>query len=296
MTGGLGRRLVIAGPLLWLCLFFLLPSLMVAGIAISTPSQGVPPYVPALRWDPATGLEFTPNFANLALLFRDDLYIAAYLNSLLTAGIAALGCLLIGYPIAYGVAQAKPERRVVLLMLIILPFWTSFLVRVYAWIGLLQNNGLINSALLALGVIEEPLALIATPFAVQIGLIYTYLPFMILPLYANLEKHDPSLLEAAADLGCRPWRAFLGVTLPLSLPGIIAGSLLVFVPAVGEFVIPELLGGTDTLMIGSVLWSEFFSNRDWPVASSVAVALLILLVGPILLLQRSLAQRSEARR
>jgi putrescine transport system permease protein len=291
MTGKLGRRLVIAGPLLWLCLFFLLPILMVAGIAISTPSQGVPPYVAALRWDAEAGLVFRPSFENLALLIRDDLYVAAYLNSLLTAGMATLGCLLLGYPIAYGIARANPASRVFLLMLVILPFWTSFLVRVYAWIGLLQNNGLINSTLLALGVIEEPLALIATPFAVQIGLIYTYLPFMILPLYASLEKQDSSLLEAAADLGCRPWRAFLAVTLPLSLPGIIAGSLLVFVPATGEFVIPELLGGTDTLMIGSVLWSEFFSNRDWPVASSVAVALLVLLVGPILLLQRAMARR-----
>jgi putrescine transport system permease protein len=291
MTGKLGRRLVIAGPLLWLCLFFLLPILMVAGIAISTPSQGVPPYVAALRWDAEAGLVFRPSFENLALLIRDDLYVAAYLNSLLTAGMATLGCLLLGYPIAYGIARANPASRVFLLMLVILPFWTSFLVRVYAWIGLLQNNGLINSTLMALGVIEEPLALIATPFAVQIGLIYTYLPFMILPLYASLEKQDPSLLEAAADLGCRPWRAFLAVTLPLSLPGIIAGSLLVFVPATGEFVIPELLGGTDTLMIGSVLWSEFFSNRDWPVASSVAVALLVLLVGPILLLQRAMARR-----
>jgi putrescine transport system permease protein len=291
MTGKLGRRLVIAGPLLWLCLFFLLPILMVAGIAISTPSQGVPPYVAALRWDAEAGLVFRPSFENLALLIRDDLYVAAYLNSLLTAGMATLGCLLLGYPIAYGIARANPASRVFLLMLVILPFWTSFLVRVYAWIGLLQNNGLINSTLMALGVIEEPLALIATPFAVQIGLIYTYLPFMILPLYASLEKQDSSLLEAAADLGCRPWRAFLAVTLPLSLPGIIAGSLLVFVPATGEFVIPELLGGTDTLMIGSVLWSEFFSNRDWPVASSVAVALLVLLVGPILLLQRAMARR-----
>jgi len=291
MNGKLGRRLVIAGPMLWLCLFFLLPSLMVAGIAISTPSQGVPPYIAALRWDAEAGLVFAPNFGNLALLFADDLYVAAYLNSLLTAGTATLGCLLLGYPIAYGIARARPSTRVFLLMLVILPFWTSFLIRVYAWIGLLQNNGLINSMLLTLGLIDEPLALIATPFAVQIGLIYTYLPFMILPLYASLEKLDPSLLEAAADLGCRPWRVFLGVTLPLSLPGIIAGSLLVFVPAAGEFVIPELLGGTDTLMIGSVLWSEFFSNRDWPVASAVAVALLVLLVGPILMLQRSMAQR-----
>jgi putrescine transport system permease protein len=291
MSGKLGRRLVIAAPLLWLCLFFLLPSLMVAGIAISTPSQGVPPYVAALRWDAEAGLVFAPSFENLALLFRDDLYVAAYLNSLLTAGIATLGCLLLGYPIAYGIARAKPASRIFLLMLVILPFWTSFLIRVYAWIGLLQNNGLINSALLALGMIDEPLNLIATPFAVQIGLIYTYLPFMILPLYASLEKQDPSLLEAAADLGCRPWRAYLAVTLPLSLPGMIAGSLLVFVPAAGEFVIPELLGGTDTLMIGSVLWSEFFSNRDWPVASSVAVALLLLLVGPILLLQRAMARQ-----
>lgn len=288
----LGRRLVMGAPLLWLCLFFLLPTLFVAAIAFSTSAPGVPPYQAALRWSAETGLVFQPNFENLALILGDDLYIAAYLNSLLIAAIATLGCLVLGYPIAYGIATAPPGRRGVLLMLVILPFWTSFLIRVYAWIGLLQNNGLINSALLWSGVIDEPLTLIATPFAVQIGLIYTYLPFMILPLYASLEKLDPALLEAAADLGCRPWRAFLGVTLPLSLPGIVAGSVLVFIPAVGEFVIPELLGGTDTLMLGSVLWAEFFSNRDWPVASSLALALLLLLVGPVLILQRSMARRS----
>jgi putrescine transport system permease protein len=202
-----------------------------------------------------------------------------------------LCCLLIGYPMAYAIARAAPASRSVLLMLIVLPFWTSFLLRVYAWIGLLQNNGVINNVLLTLHVIEHPLALLQTDFAVYIGIVYSYLPFMILPLYANLEKHDPALLEAAADLGARPLTAFLRITLPQSLPGILAGSLLVFIPAVGEYVIPTLLGRTDQLMIGRVLSDEFFENRDWPVASAVAILILLLLVIPIMLFQR--AQRRE---
>jgi putrescine transport system permease protein len=202
------------------------------------------------------------------------------------AAVSTCLCLLLGYPMAYGIARAPPTRRNVYLMLIILPFWTSFLLRVYAWIGLLKNNGVINNVLMWLGVIDEPITMMQTDFAVYIGIVYSYLPFMILPLYSNLEKHDRTLLEAAADLGSRPWKAFLRITLPLSMPGIVAGALLVFIPAVGEYVIPSLLGRTDQLMIGRVLSDEFFANRDWPVASAVATAMLILLVVPIMIFQR----------
>jgi putrescine transport system permease protein len=221
-----------------------------------------------------------------SFLFTDPLYISSYLYSLKVAAVSTLCCLLIGYPMAYAIARARPATRSVLLMLIVLPFWTSFLLRVYAWIGLLKNNGVINNVLLYLGVIHQPLAMLQTDFAVYIGIVYSYLPFMILPLYTNLEKHDPTLLEAAADLGARPLRAFLAITLPQSLAGILAGSLLVFIPAVGEYVIPTLLGRTDQLMIGRVLSDEFFENRDWPVASAVAILALLLLVVPILLFQR----------
>ena len=196
--------------------------------------------------------------------------------------ISTIVCLLIGYPMAYAIARANPAYRNTLLLLIILPFWTSFLLRVYAWIGLLKNNGLVNNILLQLGIIDQPIVMMQTDFAVYLGIVYSYLPFMILPLYANLEKLDWTLLEAASDLGCKPIKAFFKVTLPLSVPGIIAGAMLVFIPAVGEFVIPALLGGPDTLMIGRVLWDEFFGNRDWPVASAVAIAMLIFLVVPIM--------------
>jgi putrescine transport system permease protein len=201
-------------------------------------------------------------------------------------------CLLLGYPMAYGIARASSNWRNTLLLLIVLPFWTSFLVRVYAWIGLLRNNGLINNTLMALGIIHEPIVMMQTDFAMYIGIVYSYLPFMILPLYSNLEKHDNTLLEAAVDLGATPFRAFLRITLPLSMPGVIAGSMLVFIPAVGEFVIPRLLGGTDSLMIGRVLWDEFFSNRNWPGASAVAILLLLVLVLPIMIFQRYQAQES----
>jgi putrescine transport system permease protein len=187
---------------------------------------------------------------------------------------------------AYGIARSTPTVRSLFLMLVILPFWTSFLLRVYAWIGLLKNNGVINNVLMSLGLIHEPITMMQTDFAVYIGIVYSYLPFMILPLYSNLEKHDRTLLEAAADLGSRPWKAFMRITLPLSMPGIVAGSLLVFIPAVGEYVIPSLLGRTDQLMIGRVLSDEFFANRDWPVASAVAIAMLVLLVVPIVIFQR----------
>ena len=277
---GQGRAWVVAAPYLWLALFFAVPFLIVLKISLATAVVANPPYTPLIE-DGRLQL----HLENYGFLFSDDLYALAYLNSVEIAAIACACCLLIGYPLAYGIARAAPARRAVLLMLVILPFWTSFLIRVYAWITLLQTNGPVNGVLLSLGLIDQPLGLLNTQFAVQIGIVYTYLPFMILPLYAVLEKLDPALLEAAADLGSRPFRTFLSVTLPLSLPGVVAGSMLVFIPAVGEFVIPELLGGSETLMIGKVLWDEFFNNRDWPLASSVAVAMLILLVVPIMAFQ-----------
>jgi putrescine transport system permease protein len=281
MTGGRrGRAVVVALPYLWLALFFVVPFLIVLKISLATSVVANPPYTPLIE-----GGRVQASLDNYGFLFGDDLYAIAYFTSLKTAAIACLCCLLIGYPMAYGIARARPARRGALLMLVILPFWTSFLIRVYAWITLFQSSGPVNDVLLALGLIDQPLVLLNTQFAVYVGIVYTYLPFMILPLYAVLEKLDPALLEAASDLGSRPFHSFLTVTLPLSLPGVIAGSMLVFIPAVGEFVIPELLGGSDTLMIGTVLWNEFFNNRDWPLASAVAVAMLVLLVAPIMLLQ-----------
>jgi putrescine transport system permease protein len=222
---------------------------------------------------------------NYRLMFEDSLYFGAFLNSLWVAAVSTLICLFIGYPMAYGIARAGPAWRLPLLMLVILPFWTSFLIRVYAWIGILKNNGLLNNLLIGLGVIDQPLPLLHSPVAVYVGIVYSYLPFMVLPLYATLVRLDLTLLEAAADLGARPWTAFLKVTLPVSLPGVIAGSLLVFVPATGEFVIPDLLGGPDSLMIGRLLWTEFFNNADWPVAAAMAVIMLVILVAPVVWLQ-----------
>ncbi|MCG6966857.1 MAG: ABC transporter permease subunit [Chromatiaceae bacterium] len=282
----LGRGTVAGIPLLWLGLFFGLPFLIIARISLSEVVIGLPPYSSLVDWTAAGLLEVRINFGNFLLLVQDSLYLDAFENSLRVAAVSTLLCLLLGYPMALGITRVREGLRVPLLMLVILPFWTSFLIRVYAWIGILKGNGLINNFLLWLGVIDQPLHLLHSDFAVYLGIVYAYLPFMVLPLYATLSKMDESLLEAAADLGCRPLCAFWRVTVPLSLPGIIAGSLLVFVPAVGEFVIPDLLGGPDTLMIGKVLWTEFFNNRDWPVAASVAVALLALLVVPVLLFER----------
>jgi putrescine transport system permease protein len=234
------------------------------------------------------------NWDNYDYLFSDALYFKAAKNAVFTAFISTVICLLIGFPMAYGIARSPTAWRGTLLMLIILPFWTSFLIRVYAWIGILKNNGIINNILIWLGVINDPLPMMNTNFAVFIGIVYSYLPFMILPLYSTLEKMDLSLLEAAQDLGCRPWKAFLQITVPLALPGVIAGSMLVFIPAVGEYVIPELLGGPDSLMIGRVLSNEFFSNRDWPVASAVAIAILVLLVIPIVVFQYFQNKQQEA--
>ncbi|HSW32274.1 MAG TPA: ABC transporter permease subunit [Steroidobacteraceae bacterium] len=287
-----GRTAVIAVPYLWLLMFFLVPFVIVLKISFSDAQISMPPYQPLLHWVSEQALQIQLNFGNFAFLVEDNLYWKAYLNSIWVAGVSTLLCLLIGYPMAYAIARSQSSTRNILLLLVILPFWTSFLLRVYAWIGILKNNGLINNTLMALGVIDQPIQMLQTDFAVYVGIVYSYLPFMILPLYANLEKLDLTLLEAAADLGCRPWKSFLKVTLPLSLPGIIAGCLLVFIPAVGEFVIPALLGDPGMLMIGKVLWTEFFNNRDWPVASAVAIALLLFLVIPIMFFQR--AQDAEA--
>jgi putrescine transport system permease protein len=291
-----GRTLVAAVPYLWLLLFFLVPFVIVLKIAFADQILAQPPYTPLLQWAEGKYLTFKFNVSNFLFLLSDDLYWKAYLNSVKIAAISTLLCLLIGYPMAYGIARTTPAWRGVLLMLVILPFWTSFLLRVYAWIGILKNNGLINQILMGLGIIDEPIVMMQTPFAVYVGIVYSYLPFMVMPLYATLEKMDLTLLEAAYDLGCRPFKAFLTITLPLSLPGIIAGCMLVFIPAVGEFVIPELLGGPNALMIGKVLWDEFFGNRAWPVASAVAIAILLLLVVPIMIFQHYQAKDAEAAR
>ena len=283
-----GRALIIAVPTLWLLLFFLVPFLVVVKISLSEALLAMPPYAPLLDWDGGEGrLLLRFNLGNYFYLWQDNLYLSAYLSSVKIAFIATLITLVVAFPMAYYIARADDRWRNILLMLVILPFWTSFLLRVYAWIGFLKNNGVINNALLSLGLIDEPIVMLQTDFAVYVGIVYTYLPFMVLPLYANLVKLDTSLLEAAADLGARPIICFATITVPLALPGIIAGSMLVFIPAVGEFVIPALLGGPDTLMIGRVLWDEFFSNRDWPVASAVAVAMLLLLALPVMILRRS---------
>ncbi len=282
----LGRNLVLAVPWLWLMLFFLVPFLIVLKISFATTQLAQPPYTPLLEWTEGVFPRLVLHTANYLGLLADSLYAAALFSSLKVAAVSTLLCLLLGYPMAYGMARMDRAWRNALLLLVVLPFWTSFLLRVYAWMGLLRNNGLINNLLQWLHLIDEPLVMLQTNFAMYLGIVYSYLPFMILPLYANLEKHDATLLEAAADLGCRPFRAFLSITLPLSMRGIVAGCMLVFIPAVGEFVIPRLLGGTDSLMIGRVLWDEFFSNRNWPLASAVAVCLLLILVLPILLFQR----------
>jgi putrescine transport system permease protein len=284
-----GRRLVILLPFVWLTAFFLIPFLIVLKLSFSEPLLAQPPYAPLVAWVEEVGYQYLTirlNVSNYLRLIEDSLFWSAYLNSLKVAAIATLLTLLIGLPMAYGIAKAPPRWRLALLMMVILPFWTSFLIRVYAWIGILKNEGLLNNALLALGVISEPLIILNTDLAVYIGIVYSYLPFMVLPLYASFEKMDPSLVEAAVDLGCTPTKAFWVVTVPIAASGIIAGALLVFIPAVGEFVIPDLLGGSDTLMIGRTLWVEFFNNRDWPFASAVAIVLLVLLVLPIALFQR----------
>jgi putrescine transport system permease protein len=282
----LAGRLLISVPYLWLVVFFLVPFLIVLKIAFSNIQLAMPPVEPLVRWLEPLVLEFKFNLGNFAFVFNDSLYREAFLNSLKIAGISTLLTLLIGYPMAYGIARANPVMRQVLFLLVVLPFFTSFLLRVYAWLGLLGKAGPLNGLLVAMGLIAEPIQFLQTDFAVYLGMVYSYLPFMILPLYSAIEKLDLTLLEAAMDLGCRPAKAFFTITLPLTKEGILAGCLLVFIPAVGEYVIPALLGGPDTLMIGRVVWDEFFGNRDWPVASALAIVLLVILAGFVLILQR----------
>lgn len=287
-----GPGLVIAVPVVWLLVFFLIPFLVVAKISVSEAAIARPPYLPIWEWD-GLRLIINLNFENFAYLWQDPLYVRAYFFSIRVAFVSAVLALLIGYPMAYYIARSPEPRRTFLLMMVVLPFWTSFLLRVYAWQGFLRSNGVINNFLIWIGAIDTPLVMLQTNFAVYLGIVYTYLPFMILPLYATLVKLEESLLEASADLGARPAATFFHVTLPLSMPGIIAGFMLVFIPAIGEFVIPELLGGPDTLMIGRVLWNEFFSNRDWPVASAVAIAMLVAVVVPIMILKGVQARVEE---
>ncbi|WGD29624.1 ABC transporter permease subunit [Ancylobacter sp. WKF20] len=295
-----GRWLVLAIPYLWLVALFLVPFLIVFKISLSQDAIAQPPYVPtfdlAAGWDAFKDAFSELSFDNYGyVLSWDNDFIEAYGSSLWIAGVSTVMLLLVGYPIAYAMARAPKSIRPTLLMLVILPFWTSFLIRVYAWIGILSPEGLLNQLLFALGLIDEPLQILATDTAVYIGIVYSYLPFMILPLYSALEKMDETLLEAAADLGCPPFAAFWKITWPLSLPGVFAGCLLCFIPAVGEFVIPDLLGGSDTLMIGKVLWTEFSVNRSWTVSSAVAVLLLMVLVIPIVFYQNVQAREMEKR-
>jgi len=289
-----GKWLIILPPLLYLLIFFLIPFAFALKISFADTAIKVPPFTDILTIGRDWHIHLTLNLGNFKYLFTDEVYGLSYLYSIKTAFFSTIICLLIGYPMAYGIARSSKSTQSILLLIIILPFWTSFLLRVYALEGIIRENGLLNTALLWLGIIHHPLQIMRTTLAVYLGIIYSYLPFMVLPLFATLEKLDHSLLEAAGDLGSPPWRAFLEVTLPLSIPGIIAGSMLVFIPAIGEFVIPSLLGGPDSLMIGRVLWDEFFWNRDWPVASAVAIVFLVLLVGPIALYQHYRSKELEA--
>lgn len=290
------RRAVLIGlPYLWLLCLFLIPFAIVFKISLSDLALSIPPYTPTMKDGFATliaGLDFE----NFVFLTEDALYWKAYVSSLRIAALSTFLTLLIGYPMAYGMARSPEEWRPTLMMLVILPFWTSFLIRVYAWVGILSTEGFLNQTLLWIGVISEPLTILNTQIAVYIGIVYTYLPFMVLPIYAALDRMDGSLIEAAEDLGCSRLSAFWLVTVPLSRSGIAAGCFLVFIPALGEFVIPALLGGSQTLMIGKVLFEEFFSNRDWPLASAVAVILLLILILPIVLFQLNQQKQAEADR
>jgi putrescine transport system permease protein len=287
------NRLVIIVPYVWLLVFFLIPFFIVFKISLSQTAIAMPPYTPVFGVDSFSDALSQLSFDNYLWLTEDALYFNAYVSSVVIAAISTFLTLLIGYPIAYGMARAPLTIRPTLLMLVILPFWTSFLIRVYAWIGILKPEGLLNQALLATGIIDQPLVILNTHYAIFIGIVYSYLPFMILPLYSSLEKMDYSLIEAAQDLGCKPISAFWKITFPLSLPGVVAGCMLVFIPAVGEFVIPDLLGGSETLMIGKTLWNEFNANRDWPVSSAVAVILLLILIVPIMIFQNAQARAQE---
>ncbi|MBY3202238.1 MULTISPECIES: ABC transporter permease subunit [Rhizobium] len=297
LTSGLYNRLVIAIPYTWLLLFFLAPFFIVFRISLSTTAIAMPPYEPVFSladgWAGLWSKIGELSFDNYSYLTEDSLYFNSYVSSVVIAGISTFLTLLIAYPIAYGMAQAPRSIRPTLVMLVILPFWTSFLIRVYSWIAILKPEGLLNQLLLSLHIIDSPLIILNTNTAVYIGIVYSYLPFMVLPLYSALEKMDGTLIEAAQDLGCTPIKAFWRVTFPLSIPGVVAGCMLVFIPAVGEFVIPDLLGGSQTLMIGKTLWNEFNANRDWPVSSAVATILLMILVIPIVFFQNAQAKAEE---
>ncbi|QQC64501.1 ABC transporter permease subunit [Paraburkholderia ginsengisoli] len=290
-----GRSAVVAGPFVWLLLFFLVPFLLVVKISFADSQLGIPPYTQLVNFAEGA-IHITLDLSHYAFLFTDSLYFATYVSSVVIAAISTVLCLLIGYPMAYYIARSNPATRNLLMMAVMLPFWTSFLIRVYAWIGILKNNGLLNNFLMSIGIIHSPIELYHTNTAVYIGMVYSYLPFLVMPLYAHLVKMDLTLLEAAYDLGAKPWKAFWQITLPLSKNGIIAGCLLVFIPAVGEYVIPELLGGANTLMIGRVMWNEFFDNADWPMASAVTCAMVLLLLVPMALFQRAQAKAMEERR
>ena len=279
-----GKYLVVALPMLWLSLFFLAPLLIVLKISFAEPELAQPPYTPLVQLAAEGEYKTTITLSteSYALIKEDDLYRVAFFNSIKTATISTVFALLIGFPMAYAIARAQPQRRLILLMLVVLPFWTSSLLRTYAWLGMLKDSGIINNTLISFGLINEPLRILNTDWAVYLGIVYGYLPFMVLPLVATLVKMDLTLLEAAADLGCRPLKAFFKVTLPLAMPGIVAGSMLVFIPTLGEFVIPDILGGPDNLMIGRVIWNEFFTNTQWPLASAIAISMLILIVLPLL--------------
>lgn len=287
-----GRRLVLGVPYLWLLLFFLVPFMIVVKISFATAEIAIPPYSAIVEYMDEV-LTFNLNMGNYLFLAEDEMYLQAYLTSIKLALVATFFCLMLGYPMAYAMAQAPGRRQSLLLMLVLLPSWTSFLIRIYAWMGILKNNGLLNNLLMWCGLIDQPLQILNTNIAVYIGIVYAYLPFMVLPIYANLTQLDKSLLEAANDLGCRPWETFFQVTLQLSKGGIIAGCMLVFIPAVGEYVIPELLGGPESLMIGKVLWQEFFNNRDWPLASALAMIMLLILCLPIAFFNRQQAKQLE---
>lgn len=288
------QALIVGIPFFWLLLFFLIPFFIVLKLSVAESLIASPPFSSLLDWSGGGLPEISINTDNYLYLAEDDLYVNTYLNSLKIAIICTLICLLIGYPMAYGIVRTEGTLRYILLLLIILPFWTSFLLRVYAWMGMLADQGTINDLLLWLGFIDKPIHLLYKPIAVYIGIVYTYLPFMILPLYANMEKLDSSLREAAMDLGAKPVSTFFTVTLPLTYPGIIAGCLLVFIPATGEFVVPDLLGGGNVLMIGRLLSSEFNANHDWPVASAIAVVLLVVLVVPMMLYHRVQASETNS--
>ncbi len=288
------RWLVIAPPYVWMLVFFAIPFLIVLQISFAKPIIASPPYTDLIS-NVANEINMTLNLNNYKALFEDSKYLGAYANSLKIAGISTLLCLLIGYPIAYAITKLSSTTRSIALMLVILPSWTSFLIRIYAWIGILKDSGFLNNFLIRIGLIDEPMKILYTPTAIYIGIVYAYLPFMVLPLYANLVKHDNRLIEAAYDLGAKPLKAFFKITVPLSFAGIVAGCMLVFIPAVGEFVIPELLGGPSTKMIGKVLWEEYFTANDWPRASAIAIVMLVLLVVPIMIFHRYQSRQLESK-